>query len=131
MPDHSELSAQEAKALSFHLAEKNDILVVSLIGAICKATEEIMRRCTEEIERSQARSVVLNFLGVENVEKAGLTELAKVQVLVRRKPSALRICFMRPAVAAVLKDSGVLRPEEVSAGLKEAIVGLAFKRAAA
>jgi anti-anti-sigma regulatory factor len=128
MPDHPDSPAPESE-LTYFIAEKHGILVVSLVGAISKASEEVLKKCVDEIEKSQARSVVLNFLGVDRVEKPGIPEFTRLQLLVRRKPAELRVCFLRPTVAAFLNDAGVLRPTEVSQGLKEAIVSLAFRRA--
>jgi anti-anti-sigma factor len=116
--------------LTYFLSEKHRILVVSLVGPLTRANSETLQQCIQDIQKTTAQSVVINLHDVSTMDKSVVPDFMKLQLLVRKKPAELRICFVQPKIRMFLDDAGVLRPAEVSSDLKEALVSLPLRRAA-
>ncbi len=112
--------------LEYFVSEKNDYLVVSLLGTLAKNTMVTLEKVQMEISKSSARQVVLNLHDLTRVEVGGIPGIVRLQKLIRDRPNShLRLCFLRPDIYKSLAEAGAVRPAEMADNLLEALKDLA------
>jgi anti-anti-sigma regulatory factor len=117
---------QEIPKLSYFLSEKKGILIVSLIGPLNRSGREVLEACSKDILASGARWVILNFRDVgAEIETFLIPALAQLQKDIRKKPADLRIAGLHPGLRHTLEGRGVLRQQEISNNLAEALQAIA------
>jgi anti-anti-sigma regulatory factor len=105
-------------------AEKNEYLVVSLVGPLTKGNLGALEGFQAKINESAAHYVVFSFHDVKDLDLAGIGALAKMQKIVRAKPADLRICFLSEQFKKLLLKNGAIRQDEVTANLARALDSL-------
>jgi anti-anti-sigma regulatory factor len=111
--------------LVYFIAEKNFCLIVSLIGRLGRKDVQILENCIQELEKSKAKWIVINFRDVSpEIDEPMFSELVNMQKKVRAKPAALKLCSLHPELKKRLTDRGVIRQEETNNNLTEALLAL-------
>ncbi len=110
--------------LEYFISEKGPFLVVSLNGTIAKNTTPVLDECREKITQANTKKVILSLHDVSRIDLNGLPALAQLQQAVRSKPATLRLCFIKKDVAQTLFDKAIVRKDEVTMDLKEALESL-------
>ena len=115
----------KADRLSYFLAGKASILIVTLSGSFIRESIPIMERCHKEVMVSAAKWTILNLLDVSpDMEKVAVPVFARLQKAVRAKPSTLRLSSVHPELRKFLEAQGLLRVEELANSLTEALKSL-------
>src|SRR5689334_11659007 len=98
--------------LEFFISEKQDFLVVALLGTINKANAPLIEKCQLEVLTHSASYVVLSLHDVTQLDTGGIPALVRFQKAIRDKPAELRICFVKPEFHKILNGAGAIRPNE-------------------
>lgn len=117
-------SAEPVSQLEYFISEKNGFAVLSFLGPITKSHAPVVERSTEDLLSCESRRIVLSFHDVTDIDMAGIAALTRMQLLVRKKPADLRLCFLRPELKRMLEERGAIRTAELAPNLKAAIESL-------
>ena len=115
---------EDNKELEYFISEKGDFLVVSFVGIMTKNTITVLEECLSEVEKSESKSVVLNFHDVTELTRSTHRILSQIQAAIRKKRGKIRICFINPKYKKELIDLVIIREGEVVENLKQAIMDL-------
>jgi anti-anti-sigma regulatory factor len=111
--------------LVYFLAEKNFCLIVSLIGRLGRKNVDVLDRCLKDVQKSKAKWIIINFRDVApSIDEPMYASLANLQKCIRTKPAALKLCSLHPGLKKSLVDRGVIRLEENSNNLTDALLAL-------
>lgn len=122
---------QKESTLTYFLAEKNRILVISLIGPLAKVNTPTLENCIREVKERSPQWVILNFRDVPpEVDKTVVPQIARLQKLVREKPAILRLSSIHPELKKFLEYEGLVRSDEVCNNLAEALKSLPLEKVA-
>lgn len=118
-----DMSAAETPGidLSYLISEKGPLLVISLVGPMTKPQEGVLAKCQEAIAASPTKLTIISFHDVTTMDYQGIAAFVRLQKAVRDKPSALRICFVKPEFKKLLDERGAIRPNEIALNLRDAI----------
>ncbi|WII71510.1 STAS domain-containing protein [Bdellovibrio sp. 22V] len=120
---------EEQKSFHYNFNQKNNMLVISLIGEITPQVIPSLEACRQELlAKSEVSRVVLYFQDVETISMDAIPILAQIQREIRSKPADLRLCSLKESLREKLVRMGVVRGLEVADDLKTAL--LSFGRAA-
>ncbi|OFZ55602.1 MAG: hypothetical protein A2428_12135 [Bdellovibrionales bacterium RIFOXYC1_FULL_54_43] len=115
----------DSEKLTYFIAEKNNIVVISLIGPLLRGNAHVLEACMDEISRRHVRFVIVNFRDVPNtMDRTVIPALARLQRLIRSKPAVLRMSSIHPELRRTLETQGILRPEELANNLSDALKSL-------
>ncbi|OFZ21757.1 MAG: hypothetical protein A2X94_15835 [Bdellovibrionales bacterium GWB1_55_8] len=104
----------EPGKLTYLLAEKKSILVVSFIGPLVRTNAHVLEKCIKEISKREATWVIVNFRDVPaNLDRTVYPALARLQQVIRSKPAELKMTALHPELRKQLDQQGLLRPKEV------------------
>lgn len=121
----------EKESLTYFLAEKNNILVVHLIGPLIHKNMHVLESCGKEIGSRKAKAVIVNFRDVAaGMDRSMVPVLAKIQKQIRVMPAALRMSSLHPDLNHFLEVQGLIRSEELANNLNEALRTIVLKVAA-
>jgi anti-anti-sigma regulatory factor len=127
----SEKHLESPSALQYFIAEKNAVLIVSWVGEFAHGTAEVIDKCRDEVVKSGAKWVIFNLRDLKpSMDRITVPVFARLQKGIREKPAVLRLTSMHPDLRGFLQEQGVLRPEELSNNLAEALQGIAQMKAA-
>lgn len=111
--------------MSYFISEKDRVLVVVFAGSLGKDSQGILESCQSEVLAKKPAHVILMFRDLsDRVHPAAVPALARMKSAIRALPSELQICGLHPAFAQLLSDKGLLRVEETSKNLHEALQNL-------
>ncbi|MFL5814934.1 MAG: STAS domain-containing protein [Bdellovibrionia bacterium] len=112
------------------VSQKSVILLISLAGPINRSNAAVLDKLIEELEKRSPGWVVLNLRDVgSSIERTQYPAFAKLQKTVRDKGAELKICSVHPNLRTTLVDAGLLRVNEITNNLPEALQSLAPKQA--
>jgi anti-anti-sigma regulatory factor len=107
--------------LRYFISEKIPFAVVSFSGALIKGSLPELKICEQAIEVSQAKVFILCFNELEDLDIQGARALARLQMAIRKKSAAVRLCLLNRRFGRILEDQGALRREELYMDLKDAL----------
>lgn len=111
--------------LRYFISEKDAILVVVFAGSLSRASHAVLEQCQAEIVEKKPARVILMFRDIaDRVKLPALAPLARLKAAIRACPAELRICGLHPEILKMLNDRGLLRVEEISNNLHEALLEL-------
>ncbi|WP_415062137.1 STAS domain-containing protein [Bdellovibrio sp.] len=120
---------EDQKSFQYSFNQKNNMLVVSLVGQITAQVLPALEACRQELlSKREVRCVVLYFQDVESISMDAIPLIAQMQREIRLKPADLRLCALPLGLREKLVRMGVVRGLEVAEDLKSAL--LSFNRAA-
>lgn len=112
------------------VAQKTNILLISLAGPINRTTAPVFEKLIEEVEKKSPGWVVLNLRDIgTTIERTQYPAFAKLQKTIRDKAAELRICSVHPELKKLLVDAGLIRTKELANNLPEALQSLTPKGA--
>lgn len=125
---------QQPGELSYFISEKaissqnSTLLLIALAGPINRSNASVLDRLIEEIDKKSAGWVVINMRDVgHSMERTQFSVFAKLQKTIREKPAELKLCSIHPDLKKTLQDAGLLRQNEISNNLPEALASLTPK----
>jgi anti-anti-sigma regulatory factor len=108
--------------LNYFFAEKNNCLVISLVGSLSVDQQSILEECAKEMEASSAKWIIINFRDVScHAHKQTLECLRQLQNRVRMKPATLKLSSIHPELKKMLLALEIVRAEELTNNLMEAL----------
>ena len=115
------MSTETVEKFEYFLSEKQQFLVVSLVGTLTKATHGEIQKCEEAILASSAKCIVLNFHEFKGMDLTGIRPLAQLQKCIREKPAQLRLCFVNTDIYSMMDRVGAVRAQEICEDLVQAL----------
>jgi anti-anti-sigma regulatory factor len=110
------------------MSSNESILVVTFAGAMAPSSVQTLQRCREELAVAKLPEfVILYFRDVPTVSIDAVQILAQMQRDIRLK-CPLSICSLRPETRDKLLAMGILRQNEMSNNLQDALQRLALHR---
>ena len=86
--------SNDENQLSYLIAEKGPMLLVTLIGPLSRHSLETLAKCQEELAAKPAKVVVLYLRDVApKVDQIVFPSLAKLQKQIRDSGALLRLCW--------------------------------------
>jgi anti-anti-sigma factor len=107
--------------LEYFLSEKQQFLVVSLVGSLTKSTQAEIQKCEDAILASAAKYIVLNFHDLKEMDLTGIRPLVQLQKRIREKPAQMRLCFVKTEIFNILDGAAAIRPQELCGDLVQAL----------
>ncbi|MCM2278188.1 MAG: STAS domain-containing protein [Oligoflexia bacterium] len=108
--------------LTFFLSEKGSILIVTLIGPLVKDNALAFEECLQEVARSGASVIIMNFRDVsETMDPSFGPAIARLKKAVYERKARLRMSGIHPALRIQMAQAGVLRLEEICDNLSQAL----------
>ena len=115
----------ETDELKYFISEKKHIMVVTLIGPLVRSNAHILDQCIRELSRKEASWVILNLKDVPGtVDRAVFPAIARLQKNVRDRKAQLRLSSINPNLRLALDQNGLIRSDETSNTLAEALTSL-------
>ena len=122
MPSQNDQS--DSKDFSYFISHNGSILVASLSGFCEGDAAVLLVKCKTEIEEritDTIQGVVLNFSGVTGIANDLVPFWAQLQSTIRSHQVELRVCGVESNLKEKLNRMGILRSNEASLSLKEAL----------
>jgi anti-anti-sigma factor len=104
------------------IAEKNKVVVVTLIGILGARHEPELQRCLKELENLDYQIALVNMREVSGVDSYAINFMAQVKKLLRKKTTNIAICGVKPSIKDFLLAQGVLSKTEVFNNVKDALM---------
>jgi len=114
----------DSSNLRYFISERHPYLVVSFGGGLVKSGLSVMEKCEQEVIKSTAKLYIFCFDDLEELDIQGAKALTRLQTLIRRKPAALRLCFLNRKFVRILDQQGAIRMNELNVDIKEALSSL-------
>lgn len=112
--------------LTYFLSEKKNILVVTFVGPLVRGSAHILEKCIQELSKREATWVILNLRDVPGtVDRSVFPAFARLQKNVRDRKACLRMSALHPSLRLALDEQGLVRADETSDSLAEALSSLA------
>lgn len=110
--------------LQYFLSRKGPILVVTFVGDMNVPSIQAIEKCTSEISATElVKFVILYFRDTKRIALEAIPYLATMQKEVRKK-GELQICSMHPEMREKLSKHGIIRANENTNNLAEALSAL-------
>lgn len=118
--------SEQALELTYFIAEKGSVLVVSFVGSLNRESPLVLEKCLGEIlAKPAADAVILHFREVpDQLCGSILPTFARLQKAIRAKPAQLRLSGLRPTPKKFLIDQGLVRLEELANNVSDALESL-------
>lgn len=117
----------------YFLSDKRPILVVTMVGRMNFLAVQTLLSCKAEINKLShgegIKFVVFYFRDVEAITGDAISVLTQIQKEIRARDCALNLCSLRPDIKEKLVNMGVVRRNELSDNMRDAL--LAFVPVAA
>jgi anti-anti-sigma regulatory factor len=127
----TEKPLESPSSLQYFIAEKNAVMIISWIGEFSHETSGVIEKCREDVGNSTAKWVILNLRDLKpSMDKITVPIFARLQKTVREKPAILRLTSVHPELRGFLLQQGVLRPDELTNNLAEALRGITLAKTA-
>lgn len=109
-----------------HYFERDySILVVTLVGPISEENIPIFLQCADQISKSTAKWVIVNFRDVPSIlDKTLVPSLQKLLNLIRTRPAGLRLSGIHPQLRKVLEEQNIALEGEIASNFAEALDSL-------
>lgn len=120
-------SNDPSTGFSYLLAEKNKLLVITLIGPLGESGIAQYEQCLEEISDLDYVVAVIGFREATRVDGPGLQFLANLQRALRKKSQEIGVCGLSPYLKEELTKGGVIRFSEIHDNLRDALIKLNAK----
>jgi anti-anti-sigma regulatory factor len=118
-------SNEAPPGLQYFIAEKNQVMIASYVGRLTHENREIFAKSQKDISESQAKYVILYFRDAgQELDKSLVPIFAQLQKIIRDKGIPFRLCSLHPELRRFLDSQGLLRPNEVTNNLVEALRSL-------
>lgn len=129
--DTSALEIPEANTFHYLLAEKNKVLVISLVGGLGARAQLEFARCVKEVEEMDFSVAIVNFREIYGVDQSAVGYIATLKKVLRKKTSDIAICGIKPTVKDYLIGQGVMSKNEVFNNVKDSLLRFTSKQKAA
>ena len=109
-------------SLRYFIAEQKSILVVSIVGSMVRENTGIMEEMLHQISEKSAKWIILNLRDVPpSNDRTVCPILAKLKKAARTRAACVRFTSVHPELRKFLESQGVVRPDEFSNNLAEAL----------
>jgi anti-anti-sigma regulatory factor len=119
----TDLKKNEKIELTYFISEKPPFAVITFVGAMVKATIQVLDDCERDLLSRTGTLWVVVFRDVTTLDLTALAPLAKLQKNARTK-GALRLCSIRSELKKLLVEKAVIRDTETLDNLTEALDSL-------
>lgn len=106
--------------LSYFLAERSGVVVVSWVGAMTKDGQPL-DDCYNEVGAKTPSCVIFSLRDVPSIDRGALPQFLRLCKMIRDKGAVLQICSVHPQVRTFLDSQGALRKEELFNNIAEAL----------
>jgi hypothetical protein len=125
------MNASDNFTLRYFITEKSSILVISLVGPLVRTNVPVLEQCLAEISTRDFQLAVLLFQDCGNtVERPVFPALTRLQKVLRDRPAKIRVGGLVDDLYHLLLNHGVIRQNEATATLQEALSSLLGRKAA-
>ena len=121
---------ETAPPFEFFISQRGEIAVICFIGVANRNTIELFEACIQQAEGITARHTIFNFRDLRDLREPFFRPLAKMMADARRR-GPVRLAGLNPQHKETLAVTGILRSQEISNNLNDAIVSLFPKMRAA
>ncbi len=104
------------------IAEKNKVVVITLIGTLGARFEGELQKCLRELDNMEFTIALVNMREVSGVDSYAINFMAQAKKLLRKKTTNIAICGVKPSIKDFLLAQGVLSKTEVFNNVKEALM---------
>ncbi|OQW46833.1 MAG: hypothetical protein A4S09_02690 [Proteobacteria bacterium SG_bin7] len=104
------------------IAEKNKVLVVTLIGIMGARFEVEMLKCLRELDTTDFGLAIVNMRDVSGCDNYAINFMAQLKKVLRKKSTDIAICGVRPSIKDFLLAQGVLSKTEIFNNVKDALL---------
>lgn len=116
------MSKHKQNTLQYFIAEKSSVVVLSWVGALAHETIRTIEECQNEILNLKAKWVVMNCRDLKpQMDRSVVPIFARLNKTIRDMPATLRLTSLHPELRSYLEEQGILRNEELSLNLTEAL----------
>lgn len=120
-----DLGLSSDTGLKYFLSIQKEVCIVSLIGAMDKASTESLDKCFEEIKNSNCLFFIFNFREVVEISSVTHRTLVQGFKFIREDlVGKIRIAGVKPSFKTPLVDQGIFKGNEVCDNIKTALEGL-------
>lgn len=110
----------------YFLSDKKPILIVTMVGRMNFMAVQTLLKCKAEINRlsqkENARFVVFYCRDVELITGDAISVLTQMQAEIRARDCSLNICSLRPEIRERLVNMGVVRRNELTDNMRDALM---------
>jgi anti-anti-sigma regulatory factor len=119
MPEHKQ------NTLQYFIAEKNSVVILSLVGVLAHETIRTIEDCQTELLKMKAKWVIMNCRDLQpQMDRSVVPIFARLNKNIRDMPATLKLTSLHPELRSYLEAQGLLRTEEVALNLHEALKGI-------
>lgn len=110
----------------YFLSDKRPILVVTMVGRLNFLAVQALLSCKAEINKlshhDDIKFVVFYCRDVEVITGDAISVLTQIQAEIRSRGCSLNICSLKPDVKEKLTNMGVVRRNELSDNMRDALM---------
>lgn len=111
-----------SNVFQYLIAEKNKVVVVTLIGTLGARFEGELQKCLRELDNLEFNIALVNMREVVGVDSYSINFMAQAKKVLRKKTTNIAICGVKPSIKDFLIAQGVLSKTEVFNNVKEALM---------
>lgn len=116
------IAEEAANVFQYLIAEKNKVVVVTLIGTLGARFETDMQKCLRELDTMDFTIALVNMREVSGVDPYSTNFMAQAKKVLRKKTTNIAICGVKPSIKDFLVAQGVLSKTEVFNNVKDALM---------
>lgn len=114
--------AESSNVFQYLIAEKNKVVVVTLIGILGARFEVELQKCLRELDTMEFGLALVNMREVSGCDSYAINFMAQVKKVLRKKTTDIAICGVRPSIKDFLLAQGVLSKTEIFNNVKDALM---------
>lgn len=126
MQSNLNVEEKERAEFAYLINHQNSLCVIRFRGVIDGKSAKILQACLEEVKSLSCHLFIIDFSKVSRVEATGHRELVQLQKDLRADEVSNKVllCGLKATLKSSLSDNGIIRSQEVTSDLKQAITNL-------
>lgn len=98
----------------YFICHRDDLVLVYLSIALRADSEPVLERCLADLKKLRYNFAVLSLKSVPVIEEGAIRPFRKFLHTIRHKPAELKLCDIQEAVATILNDHSLVKPDEMA-----------------
>lgn len=116
------VDVENTNIFQYLIAEKNKVVVVTLIGILGARHEGELQKCLRELDTMEFSLALVNMRDVSGCDNYAINFMAQAKKILRKKATDIAICGVRPSIKDFLLAQGVLSKTEIFNNVKDALM---------
>lgn len=113
----------DEESVVYKLIEDKNICILAFRGNFNSKSRQAIEEVTSKILNSKCDTFILNFKGVERIDRTTHRLLMGIQLVIKKDLGAqLRVCELKPGIRSELVDFGIVKQFEYYPTLREALL---------